>query len=109
VAARLASLLGVLLVAAGCAAPGSAAPQSFTDGSTVRTMNFGGLDRSYRVWRNVDGCAPPATTTDGAVTTSTAGCPDGRSVVLVTVDGGRHEWPSFATPALWQFFAAHPG
>jgi polyhydroxybutyrate depolymerase len=50
VAARLASLLGVLLVAAGCAAPGSAAPQSFTDGSTVHTMNFGGLDRSYRVY-----------------------------------------------------------
>jgi polyhydroxybutyrate depolymerase len=58
-------------------------------------------------WRNVDGCAPPATTTDGAITTSTAGCPDGRNVVLVTVDGGGHEWPPFATQSLWQFFAAH--
>lgn len=57
--------------------------------------------------RNVDGCAPPATTTDGAITASTAGYPVGRSVVLVTVDGGGHEWPPFATQALWQFFAAH--
>ena len=59
-------------------------------------------------WRNVDHCGPPATATDGAVTTSTADCPDGRSVVLTTVDGGGHEWPPFATQALWQFFAAHP-
>ena len=42
-------------------------------------------------------CGAPATTTDGAMTTSTAGCPDGRNVVLMTVDGGGHEWPSFAT------------
>ena len=58
-------------------------------------------------WRNVDGCAPPASTTDGAITTSTAGCPDDRNVVLVTVDGGGHEWPSFAAQRLWDFFAAH--
>ncbi len=58
-------------------------------------------------WRNVDRCAPPATDTDGAITTSTADCPDGRSVALVTVDGGGHEWPSFATQRLWDFFAAH--
>jgi polyhydroxybutyrate depolymerase len=58
-------------------------------------------------WRDADGCAAPATTTDGAITTSTAHCPDGRDVVLITVDGGGHEWPSFATQALWQFFAAH--
>ena len=59
-------------------------------------------------WRGVDQCAPPVTTTDGPVTTSTADCPESRSVVLKTVDGGGHEWPSFATAALWQFFAAHP-
>jgi polyhydroxybutyrate depolymerase len=58
-------------------------------------------------WRNVDQCSAPAVTTDGPVTTSTANCPDGRNVVLMTVDGGGHEWPSFATQALWQFFAAH--
>ncbi len=59
-------------------------------------------------WRGVDRCAPPATSTDGPVTTSTADCADTRSVVLTTVAGGGHEWPAFATAALWQFFAAHP-
>ena len=44
----------------------------------------------------------------GAVTTSTAACPENRSVVLKTVDGGGHEWPAFATGGLWQFFVGHP-
>ena len=60
-------------------------------------------------WRNVDQCGAPAATTDGPVTTSTAGCAEGRSVVLITIDGGGHiEWPAFFTPKLWEFFAAHP-
>jgi polyhydroxybutyrate depolymerase len=58
-------------------------------------------------WRNVDQCGAPAVSTNAAVTTSTADCADGRNVVLMTVDGGGHEWPSFATQALWTFFAAH--
>ncbi|ORW02605.1 alpha/beta hydrolase family esterase [Mycobacterium kyorinense] len=58
-------------------------------------------------WRNVDHCAPPTTSTERRVTTSTAECPDNRSVVLMTVDGGGHEWPQFATPTLWRFFAGH--
>jgi polyhydroxybutyrate depolymerase len=58
-------------------------------------------------WRNVDHCGAPAVTTSGPVTTSTAGCPDNRSVELVTVDGAGHQWPRFATEKLWQFFAAH--
>jgi polyhydroxybutyrate depolymerase len=253
VPARIVALLGVLLVAAGCAVPGSAAPQGFTEGSTLHTMSYGGLNRSYRLYLpadlpataplvimlhggfgsaqqaeraygwdqladsakfvvaypdgvgrawNVNGgccgrpgrdsiddvgfvtavvndiaanvnidphrryatgisnggmlayalacntgtfaaigpdsatqldrCAAPhptsvmhihgtadprirydggpgagVATPDGAVTTSTADCPDGRGVVLVTVDDGRHEWPSFATQTLWQFFATH--
>ncbi|MGO8768916.1 extracellular catalytic domain type 1 short-chain-length polyhydroxyalkanoate depolymerase [Mycobacterium sp.] len=60
-------------------------------------------------WRNVDRCVAPTDTTSGPVTTSTAACPDNRGVVLVTVDGGGHDWPPFATQTLWQFFAAHPG
>jgi polyhydroxybutyrate depolymerase len=58
-------------------------------------------------WRKVDQCQTPSTTTNGSVTTSTAGCPDNRSVVLITIDGGGHHWPDFATEKLWQFFAAH--
>ncbi|MBV9515533.1 MAG: polyhydroxybutyrate depolymerase [Mycobacteriaceae bacterium] len=59
-------------------------------------------------WRNVDQCGAPVVVADGPLTTSTADCAANRSVVLVTVDGGGHEWPSFATQKLWEFFAAHP-
>ncbi|WP_445166879.1 extracellular catalytic domain type 1 short-chain-length polyhydroxyalkanoate depolymerase [Mycolicibacterium sp. Dal123E01] len=59
-------------------------------------------------WRNVDQCQPPATTVDGELTTSVATCPSGRSVELITVAGGGHDWPSFATDKMWDFFAAHP-
>lgn len=59
-------------------------------------------------WRNVNHCGAPADTRSGSATTSTAGCADNRSVVLITVDGGGHQWPDFATGKLWQFFAAHP-
>ncbi len=60
-------------------------------------------------WRNVDQCAAPTITTTGPLITSTADCAGGRSVALITVDGGGHEWPPFATQTLWQFFAAHTG
>jgi polyhydroxybutyrate depolymerase len=60
-------------------------------------------------WRNVDRCDAPTATTGGQVTTSTATCADRRAVVLVTVDGGGHEWPPSATETLWRFFDAHPG
>jgi polyhydroxybutyrate depolymerase len=79
-------------------------------------------------WRRVDRCAAPVTTTAGAVTTSTAGCPDGRTVELITIAGAGHQWPGAtpdplarrllhadppstalnATQVIWQFFAAHP-
>jgi polyhydroxybutyrate depolymerase len=58
-------------------------------------------------WRNVNHCGAPADTMSGKVTTSTAGCPENRSVVLITVAGGGHQWPGFATEKLWEFFAAH--
>jgi polyhydroxybutyrate depolymerase len=80
---------------------GQGAGVAHIDGPSVTDLNA--------FWRNVDQCGAPAATTDGPVTTSTAGCADNRSVVLITVDGGGHEWPAFATQTLWQFFAAHPG
>lgn len=104
-----------------CAAPhptsvmhihGTADPRIRYDGgpgSGVATPDGGiAIPDLNAFWRNVDRCGPPASATDGAITTSTADCPDGRGVVLTTVDGGGHEWPPFATQALWQFFAAHP-
>ncbi len=58
-------------------------------------------------WRNVDQCGAPATTLNGPMTTSTAGCADNRAVVLITIDQGGHEWPPFASRTLWEFFTAH--
>ena len=62
------------------------------------------------------------------VTTSTANCPAGRTVELITIAGAGHQWPGAkpsvlaqkllgtdppsaaldATAVIWRFFAAHP-
>ena len=79
-------------------------------------------------WRKTADCTPPTTKKSGTVTTSTATCPDGRAVDLITIAGAGHQWPGSrpapvaerlfhldppsdalaATPAIWQFFNAHP-
>jgi polyhydroxybutyrate depolymerase len=78
-------------------------------GAGVAHINGPPVQELNAFWRNVDRCAEPAVTASGMVSTSTAICADNRSVVLVTVDGGGHEWPRFATEKLWEFFVAHPG
>ena len=78
------------------------------EGEGVAHVNGPPVPEVNAFWRNVNQCGEPVVTTDGPVTTSAADCPGNRSVVLVTVDGGRHEWPAFATQRLWEFFAAHP-
>jgi len=79
-------------------------------------------------WRGIDHCAAPVVTTAGVVTTSTAACPAGRAVELITIAGAGHQWPGAtpnllaqrllhtdppstaldATQVIWQFFTAHP-
>ena len=75
------------------------------------------------IWRSIDACGPPSSTTAGDVTTSTAGCADGRTVELISVAGAGHQWPGGehsplmerlgmpppstaldATDTIWQFF-----
>ena len=80
-------------------------------------------------WRQVDGCPDPVqdvlpSAGDGTVTTrmTSSPCAAGTAVVLLTVDGGGHTWPSApdilpdvgstthttnASFASWQFFSAH--
>lgn len=89
------------------------------DGPAVETVNA--------QWRQVDGCAAPTVTTSGAVTTSIATCPSGRTVELITIDGAGHQWPGAtpnrvaerllgtdppsqaldATAVIWDFFSRH--
>jgi len=76
-------------------------------GAGVAHINGPPVSELNAFWRNVDHCGAPAASTSGSVTTSTAGCADNRSVVLITVDGGGHQWPNFATAKLWEFFTAH--
>lgn len=75
-----------------------------------------------KLWHAVDNCEPSDITTVGLVTTSTATCPAGRTVTLITIDGAGHQWPGSnavrdgavppstaldATSTIWAFFAAH--
>jgi polyhydroxybutyrate depolymerase len=76
-------------------------------GAGLVKVNGPSVSKVNAFWRNVDQCGVPAVRSSGSVSTSTAGCADNRSVVLITVDGGGHTWPSFATQKLWEFFAAH--
>lgn len=81
----------------------------YKGGQGFSVINGPSVPEVNAFWRSVDQCSAPAAATDGPVTTSTAGCADGRSVVLMTIDGGGHaEWPPFFTQKLWEFFAAHP-
>lgn len=78
------------------------------------------------IWRAADGCAAPTSVTAGVVTTETAGCPDGRTVELISVADAGHQWPGGtrgpvlsrlglpepsmaldATDTIWQFFSQH--
>jgi polyhydroxybutyrate depolymerase len=71
-------------------------------------------------FRTADHCDQPSSTVAAPVTTSTATCPDGRAVELITVASAGHQWPGAnggvdppstaldATTTIWSFFAAHP-
>ncbi len=94
----------------------------YNGGQGASTVNGPSIPDVNAFWRKVDQCGPPEVRTNAPVTTSTAACADHRSVELVTIDGGRHQWPGGttflerfgpahvlnATQTIWQFFAAHP-
>ncbi len=91
------------------------------DGPSVESVNA--------MWRSVDACGTPASSTAGSVTTQIAGCADGRTVELISVDGAGHQWPGGepsplaeklagipapstaldATDTIWQFFSRQHG
>ena len=89
----------------------------------ARSVNGPSIADGNAFWRNVDQCGLPDVTTNAPLTTSTAAYAGNRSVVLITIKGGRHEWPGGttflergdptshalnATQTIWQFVAAHP-
>jgi polyhydroxybutyrate depolymerase len=71
------------------------------DGPAVPALNA--------TWRQIDRCAPPVVVTTEVVTTSTADCPGGRNVVLITIAGAGHQWPgSSPDPAALKLLHADP-
>ena len=95
----------------------------YNGGQGWSTINGPSIADVNAFWRKVDRCGQPDIATNAPVTTSTAACADHRGVVLITIDGGRHQWPGGttsleredptsytlnATQTIWQFFAAHP-
>ena len=95
----------------------------YNGGQGASTVNGPSIPDVNAFWRKVDQCGPPDITTNAPITTSTAACADNRSVELITIQGGRHQWPGGttflektsqtshalnATQSIWQFFAAHP-
>ena len=69
----------------------------YTGGQGASIVNGPSIPDVNAFWRKVDQCGPPDITTNAPVTTSTAACADNRSVVLITIDGGRHQWPGGTT------------
>ena len=95
----------------------------YNGGQGASTVNGPSIADDNAFWRNADRCGPPDITTNAPITTSTATCAGNRSVVLITIEGGRHQWPGGttaleradptshalnATQTIWQFFATHP-
>jgi polyhydroxybutyrate depolymerase len=95
----------------------------YNGGQGWSTVNGPSIADLNAFWRKADQCGPPDVTTNAPLTTSTAACADKRSVELITIDGGKHQWPGGttvlekrdptphalnATQTIWRFFAAHP-
>ena len=92
-------------------------------GSGVENIDGWPIAEVNELWRTTAGCDPPVVTVDGFVRTSTAECPNGRVVELLTVAGAGHQWPGSvytplqerlgvdppstaldATATIWEFF-----
>jgi polyhydroxybutyrate depolymerase len=98
-------------------------PYNGGEGTGIAKINGPPIPAVNQIWRTADDCAPPSSATSGDITTSTAACPDARSVELITIAGAGHQWPGSAvvrpaadppypglnaTAVIWAFFAAHP-
>ncbi len=98
-------------------------PYDGGEGSGFAKIDGPSIPDVNQLWRTADSCGPPASTTTGQITTSTASCSGSRTVELITIDGAGHQWPGStkgrqgadtpfagldATAVIWAFFAAHP-
>lgn len=129
--AAIAPVAGTLVAPCGAATPTSVLHVHGLDDDKVRMDGEPG-DGPGRVdgmpiadlnalWRQIDACDDPVVTENPPVTTSTAACTEGRTVILVTVADAGHQWPGSvaregasdapsgalaATDLIWRFFAS---
>src|SRR5271155_1088429 len=95
----------------------------YRGGNATSAVNGPPVPDVNAFWLKADRCGAANVTTSAPLTTSIAACADKRSVELITIDGGKHQWPGGstflerrdptshqldATQTIWQFFAAHP-
>jgi len=98
------------------------------EGTGVAHIDGPSVPADNATWRTIDHCSTPSIHDSSPVTTSTARCADGRSVELISIAGGGHQWPGSAdhplrqmllgtdppstaldaTSTIWAFFTAHP-
>lgn len=62
-------------------------------GSGIAQIDGVAIPVLHAAWRGYGRCGGDVVATAGGVTTTTAQCPEGRTVELVTIEGGGHAWP----------------
>lgn len=102
-------------------------PYNGGQGNGIARINGPAIPALNATWRGIDHCSAPVIKAAGVVTISTADCPAGRAVELITIADAGHQWPGAvsnqltqillgsdppftaldATKVIWEFFAAH--
>jgi polyhydroxybutyrate depolymerase len=77
-------------------------------GVRVRPLAAEDLDEADRICRIAFGTFVGVPEPAGVVTTSTASCPAGQAVELITIAGAGHQWPG-AAPAVLQHLLTAAG
>lgn len=70
-------------------------PYDRARGTGVAQISGPAIPALHAAWRGYGRCGGDliSTSADGLVTTTTTQCPEGRTVELVTIEGGGHDWP----------------
>lgn len=68
-------------------------PYSGVAGSGIAEIIGPPVVTLHNTWREVDRCGGDVLRTEGTLTFATAECPSDRTVALVTIEGGGHQWP----------------
>lgn len=68
-------------------------PYDGISGGGVAQIEGVAIPALHSAWRGYARCGGDLSSVSGRVSTMIAQCPEGRSVTLVTIDGGGHDWP----------------